>query len=309
MTGTILTLTTNLLAESTMDFSAWQSGRTQRARAESFQVGGKGINVVRMLDRLKAPATALCFPGGDTGRRCERWLTRNRVHFQAFPTPVDTRLGTVIRSPDGPETTFLGLDCEIAATSLRACCDFLAAQPTGTRLALCGSIQNWDTPLWDPLREELRLWLGHQFLAVDTYGPPLRWMADLGVPLIKLNRVEFSTLMGGAELRPDEVAPALRAALDTYPVNRWVVSDGGAPIWFIERNSPPRSLPPPEITEISPTGSGDLLFAGILDGLLNRSLTLDQAVRLGSRLATASAARPGIADFPDSVIETALSEI
>ena len=58
----ILTLTGNLLAERTLDFETWAPGRTQRARAESFQVGGKGINVARMLRRLGARFPAPNFP-------------------------------------------------------------------------------------------------------------------------------------------------------------------------------------------------------------------------------------------------------
>ncbi|MEZ5278456.1 MAG: PfkB family carbohydrate kinase [Opitutaceae bacterium] len=306
MNGKILTLTTNLLAETTLDFPNWQVGRTHRATGESFQVGGKGINVVRMLARLQAPATALCFPGGQIGHKCEDWLSSTGVDFQAFPTPLDTRIGTVVRTPGQPETTFLGMDCRISPASVRTCCDYLSAQPTGTRLALCGSIQAWDSPLWDPLREELRLWQGHQFLAADTYGPPLRWLAELGLPLIKLNRVEFSTLMGSGQLDPKAVPDALRTAGRDFQVGCWVVSDGSGPLWFMERGGEPESLQPEMIEEISPTGSGDLLFAGILDGLLNRGFGLRQSVALGCRLATASAARPGIADFPDTVIADAL---
>ena len=48
----ILTLTANLLAETTYSYDAWSEGMTQRARSEFFQVGGKGINVTRMLIRL-----------------------------------------------------------------------------------------------------------------------------------------------------------------------------------------------------------------------------------------------------------------
>jgi len=59
----IFTLTGNLLAERTLEFSTWAPGRTQRAQRESFQVGGKGINVAKMLSRLGTPATALCFTG------------------------------------------------------------------------------------------------------------------------------------------------------------------------------------------------------------------------------------------------------
>ena len=41
----LLTFTGNLLAERTQEFAAWTPGKTQRAERESFQVGGKGINV------------------------------------------------------------------------------------------------------------------------------------------------------------------------------------------------------------------------------------------------------------------------
>ena len=48
----VFTLTGNLLAERTFQFASWEPGRTQRATGESFQVGGKGINVSKMLNRL-----------------------------------------------------------------------------------------------------------------------------------------------------------------------------------------------------------------------------------------------------------------
>lgn len=304
----ILTLTTNLLAESTLEYPDWEKGKTHRAIHQSFQVGGKGINVVKALARLNAPATALCFPGGDSGRHCEQWLGENDIEFQPFPTPEETRIGTVVRVPGVPETTFLGLDCVIDPESVNACCDALAAHPPGTRLALCGVVQNWTDPVWDRLREELRVWNGHQMLAVDTYGPALRWMAELGASMIKLNRVEFSTLLGSSELAPADLPDALRRTSESYSVNQWVVSDGGGDIWYIERGSDPRSIKPAEIKEISPTGSGDVLFAGILDGVLNRGFDLTRSIKFGASLASASAALPGIADFPDSEIAQALSE-
>ncbi len=197
-------------------------------------------------------------------------------------------------------------DCTVDSQSVRVCCDTLAAQPPGTCRALCGIIQNWEDPVWNTLREELRIWNGHQMLAADTYGPPLRWMAELGASVIKLNRAEFSTLLGESELAPVDLPEALHAAIGSYGVNRWIVSDGGADIWYIERGSDPKSFTPPKIEEISPTGSGDILFACILDGVLNRGFDLARSIEVGARLASASAARPGIADFPDSVIEGAL---
>src|SRR4051812_30706238 len=93
----ILTLTGNLLAERTLEFDAWSPGKTQRAQHESFQVGGKGVNVSKMLTRLGAPNTALCFVGGASGAECEAWLRDRRLAYRAFPTTTPTRTGTVVR--------------------------------------------------------------------------------------------------------------------------------------------------------------------------------------------------------------------
>src|SRR6185437_5072038 len=127
----ILTLTGNLLAERTLEFSEWSAGQTQRAQRESFQVGGKGINVSKMLQRLGVPTKALCFAGGASGVECEQWLGRQAFAVHVFPTTRPTRIGVVIRGGAQPETTFFGPDVAPDGTAIRACADHLNAQPDG----------------------------------------------------------------------------------------------------------------------------------------------------------------------------------
>src|ERR1039458_7428479 len=117
----IFTLTGNLLWEKTLVFADWAPGRTQRAAAESFQVGGKGINVARILGRLGGPVTALCFPGGATGAECIAWLRANKIPFRAFDTAAPTRIGLVVRGGRLRETTFFSPDQPPAAAALRDC--------------------------------------------------------------------------------------------------------------------------------------------------------------------------------------------
>ena len=59
----------------------------------------------------------------------------------------------------------------------------------------------------------------------------------------------------------------------------------------------PIEFTPPKIKEVSPTGSGDVLFAVILHGLLTQQLPLAQAVEAALPYASANAAHPGVADF------------
>ncbi len=282
----ILTLTGNLLAERTLDFDTWAPGRTQRARVESFQVGGKGINVARMLRRLGAPHTALCFAGGATGDECEAWLQARGFHHRLFRTGGSTRVGTVVRAPDRPETTFLGPDVPPDTAAASACAAFLDAQPAGTVLAVCGSLPGWPTPALVPLREALARWVRRGVLAVDTYGPALADLVALGPDLVKINAEEFAGL-------PEHV----RSGTFSKTV-RWIVSDGPAPV-RVRDAAGERNFLPPKVTEVSPTGSGDVLFACVLAELYQRGGTLDAAVCQALPYAAANAAHPGIAEFPE----------
>lgn len=291
----VYTLTCNLLAERTLEFASWSPGKTQRATRETFQVGGKGINVSKMLTRLGVANTALLFTGGATGAECEDWLRAHRFSFRAFATDRATRAGTVVRAEGQAETTFLGPDAPPSAAALRACANFLDAQPDGQLLAICGSIPGWSGAEFDPLRVALERWLARGTLVADTYGPPLAWFAAHPLALVKINAAELSQLIGGNTRFPEAFSAS---AITDSPVQRWVISDGPHPVWFRDAGHAPASLTPPIVREVSATGSGDVLFASLIDSLFFRRRSLRDAVTDALPLAAANAAHPGVADFP-----------
>lgn len=290
-----LTLTANLLAERTLEFAAWTPGRTHRASRETFQVGGKGINVSKMLTRLGVPTTALGFAGGATGDECAAWLRARGLEHRLFRTVAPTRAGTVVRTlpPAGggapaPETTFLGPDAPPEAAAIAACAAFLDAQPAGQLLAVCGSIPGWSGAEFEPLRGALRRWLERGPLVADTYGPPLAWLAALPLALIKINAQELRTLIADADAPPPP------------PTTRWVISDGPGTIRVWDGGAR-TELTPPRVAEVSPTGSGDVFLACILHALFYRGASLPGAVAYALPYAAANAAHPGIAEFPEPV--------
>lgn len=307
----IYTLTGNLLAERTLEFAGWAAGRTQRATRETFQVGGKGINVSKMLTRLGIVNTALCFTGGASGAECSAWLHAARFAHRAFSSATATRAGTVVRAPGQPETTFLGVDAPPSADAVRACAEFLDAQPDGQVLAVCGSLPGWAEASFDPLRAALGRWRQRGHLAVDTYGPALVWLAGLPLALVKINAVEFGQLAGTDSPVPDALLMMGRHS----PVERWIVTDGPGPVWFRERDDSPARLAPPPVREVSPTGSGDVLFACVLSALFLQRRPLSAALAGALPFAAANAAHPGVAEFnlprrregPNSAAITGLS--
>lgn len=293
----VFTLTGNLLAERTLEFETWSPGRTQRATRETFQVGGKGINVSKMLTRLGVANTALCFAGGATGAECESWLRARNFSFHAFPTATPTRTGTVTRGGGHDETTFLGADAAPDHDAIEACATFLNAQATDSVLAICGSLPGWETPAYDVLREALHRWPERGALIVDTYGPPLRWLADETAAFVRINRTELDSLFTTAD-RKTSGGELLRRARDRYRARRWAVTDGPAPVWFIGEHSDPETIFPPRVQEVSATGSGDVMLACVLHARFYQGLSWRDAVAWSLPLAAANAAHAGVAEFP-----------
>jgi fructose-1-phosphate kinase PfkB-like protein len=294
-----LTLTCNLLAETTYAFDQWSAGATQRARAESFQVGGKGINVTRMLQRMGADSVALCFPGGATGARCVEWLRTRGIPHHAIPVSAETRTGAVVRAPGRPETTFLGRENVVDGAAVAACAAFLDAQPGGQLLSIGGSIPAWTEPKWEPLRESFERWGARGTLVVDTYGPALQWFAARPAALAKINRKEFAGLAGvGSTETTDARMPGLLARVaQTAHIARWVITDGPNLVWSRDQDGMITCTPPPRVEEVSPTGSGDVFLAGLLHALLVRKAALAEAVALALPLGAANAASPEVAEF------------
>jgi fructose-1-phosphate kinase PfkB-like protein len=293
----LFTLTGNLLAERTLEFETWAPGKTQRAQRATFQVGGKGINVSRMLTRLAAPNTALCFTGGQTGAECEAWLRERKLSFHPFATSAPTRSGTVVRGGGHGETSFFTPDVAPDSAALRACAEFLNAQQPGAVLAVSGSLPGWRSPDFDVLRDALHRWLERGPLVVDTYGPPLAWFADRAVTFIRINRAELETLVQ----LPDKKASSgelLRHARDKYRALRWAVTDGPAPVWFVNETSDPETMTGPRVRQISPTGSGDVMLACVLHARYHQGKSWRDAVAWSLPYAAANAAHPGVAEFP-----------
>ena len=293
----IITLTGNLLAERTLTFPNWFPGKTKRATSETFQVGGKGINVAKMLRRIDAATTAWCFTGGAAGAECAEWLAAQGIPHRTFPTTAPTRTGLVVRSENQAETTFLGPDRAPDAEALHACAQALDAARGGKALlALCGSFPGWDSAHAEPLRAAIARWAETGALVGDSYGPPLTWLVQRPVALIKINRQEFDGLFPLSE-RNRSVPERLDEIRNRWAPRQWIVTDGGGPLCYAAVDTKAVRVQPPIVQEVSATGSGDVLFACVLRALFDQNLTLADAIAYAIPYAAANAAHPGVAEF------------
>jgi 1-phosphofructokinase len=93
----------------------------------------------------------------------------------------------------------------------------------------------------------------------------------------------------------------LRRARDRFRVRRWAVTDGAAPVTFIDEHNDPEVIPTPVVRQVSATGSGDVMLACVLHARFRLGLSWRDAVAWSLPWAAANAAHPAIAEFPNPV--------
>jgi fructose-1-phosphate kinase PfkB-like protein len=295
----IMTLTGNLLAEWTFETGPWQAGATHRATGMAFQVGGKGINVSRILTRFDLQTEAVAFAGGPLADLCGEWLDTHGIRHRFFPLEGGARPGLVVRGPEAAvagETTFLGKDLPVLPGSWRGALAFIReCRPRW--LVIAGSFPGWRAEWLADIRGLLES-AGIRVCA-DTYGPVLADLVRLPLDLVKINRVELEKLFPEAAGQP--TAAILAGARTTSPVRNWIITDGARPVTAALGDGLFVVEPAP-IREVSPTGSGDTFLAALLCQWINGKSTTE-ALRFAGACATANAASPGIGDFPLPVPE------
>tara|TARA_Y100000814_G_C12302330_1_gene392131 strand:+ start:228 stop:1151 length:924 start_codon:yes stop_codon:yes gene_type:complete len=292
----IITFTANLAAETTYYVDDWGPGQTSRATRERFQVGGKGINVSKMLKRLQAQTTAVCFPGGNFGNNCKSWLNEHEIPYKAFTRHCITRSGSIIRTRGKEEISILGLDCHVSQAAVEQCMEYLSSLEGPCIITICGVIPDWPSASWQPLRDWISSRESRFDLAIDTYGKGLRWFAKQSPSLIKINRDELVTLFD-EDVSMIDTASLLERIAKLYSSGTWIVTDGSSPIFFRCPQGTVYSFQPRAAHCISPIGCGDIFFATYLHCIYNKSLNPKSAVALAAEYASRNAESEGIADF------------
>ena len=110
-----------------------------RCFGESFEGGGKGINVAKVLHRLSAPVTATGFIAGFTGHEVVRTVEEEGITSAFIEVPGNTRINLKLRDEAGIETEINGAGPEIAPGDITRLIEFIRVADFDT-LFISGSI-------------------------------------------------------------------------------------------------------------------------------------------------------------------------
>ncbi|MFZ7089429.1 1-phosphofructokinase family hexose kinase [Curtobacterium sp. RRHDQ10] len=291
----VVVITPNPAVDVTYRVAEQRIGETQRVLEVIRRPGGKGINVVRVLEALGAPAISVAPLGGSAGRWVGEELDALGITHRAVPIGGPTRT-TVTVVDDRAHPTMFGEPGPVltAAEWTRFDGELADVLPGADGLVVAGSLPAGADPALVGRWVDLARSHGVPTV-VDVSGAALLAAADAGADVVKPNRDELLEATGA----PTEAAGAadlLRRGAGTV-----VVSRGAEGIVAYRDGDPIVRVAAVPGVHGNPTGAGDAATAGLVSALraaprpegapLDR-VSLDVALRQAAAAGAAAVLRP-----------------
>jgi len=266
-------------------------GNVNRAVDVSVVPGGKGFNVVRAAIRLGEAATAYGFLGGHVGDALREMITAAGVIDRHTTIAAGTRVCFIVVEPGSERTTVLNepgppvTEAEIDRflDDLRADC-----RPDDL-VILSGSLPDSVPPTVAGEIIDIGRAAGARTL-VDIHSEALRIAFAHRPWMLKCNRKELLELLGAPDsetaIEPADLATEMQRIRERG-IEVVVVTMGAEGVLVADAEGVVHARVP-EIREVNPTGSGDLLLAGLAVGVERGQRTRD-AIALGASCGTAGA--------------------
>jgi 1-phosphofructokinase family hexose kinase len=281
--------------------STWPTlriGEVNRAASVAVVPGGKGFNVARAAIRLGSQATAYGFLGGPVGESLRGMIRADGVLDRHTDVAAGTRVCFIVVEPEPVRTTVLNepgpmVTAEEAASLLST----LAADcRPGDTVVLAGSLPDSVDPA-----------VAGQVIAIgkaagartcsDIHGAPLRAVVEERPWMVKCNRDELLGLTLGRAPDADDLEDHRGRPLSDVAAQMAAVRGRGIEVVVVTLGAEGALLADdqgvchadvPRVEVRNPTGSGDLLLAGLVVGT-EAGLSLRDALALGAACGTAGA--------------------
>ena len=306
----ILTVTLNAAVDSTWKIENYAIGSINRVkRGVPLRIaGGKGINVARVIKRLRGDVLATGFVGGNMGAFIEKKLDEEDITHEFIHVEGESRECWIIIDPiNKTETVINGAGPEISPSEIEKFEDFfLKTIPICKVICLSGSLP-----------------LG---MSTDIYADLITLANKENVPVIL--DTSNDALKEGILAKPFMVKPTIKEVEEILPVHNIesegdiikaakYFSDKGVKVVVISRGEEGAILCtekdsweiiPPKVTVFNPVGSGDAFVGGCAVAIARGQSILD-AVRWGTATGAANAEKLKAGDVAYDRVKELFKEV
>lgn len=281
----IYTVTLNPAIDYIMNPYSVILGATNRSSSERYFIGGKGINVSRILKELGIASTAFGFVAGFTGKAvCEslekEGINTDFVQLEGGFTRINVKL------KGDTETEINGGGPAITTKAIEAFYSKLEKVKNGDTVVLAGSIpSSCDADIYENILA--RLHDKDVRFAVDTTGELLKSTLCYRPFVIKPNLDELSELFGKRPENDEETAYFARL-LQTEGARNVIVSMGKDGAVLLDEKGVIHKVEAHSGKAINSVGAGDSMLAGFLAGYEKKG-DYAYALKLGNAAGAATA--------------------
>lgn len=284
----IISLSLNPCMDKSLSIDKIDLDQPNRVTLSRKDVGGKGVNVARVVNTLggKVTLTGFDFDGSPVQKAMEK----EGVKSLLYPAPGEMRVNLKIREAGGRTVEINEKGAPLPESTLNEMENMLLEMcREGDYVALSGSLPNGAPKnMYARLTEKLKK--KGCFAAVDCDGEALEIAIEKAPSLIKPNLPEFLALTGTR----DASVQALLSLCKGYHekgVGMICLSMGGEGALLSTKDA--AFFCPAADVEVKGTqGAGDSLLGGLLCAL-SRGDAPGEALRFASAAANASVMRPG----------------
>ena len=292
----ILTVTLNAAVDRTLVVPSLSLGHRHRAPESVTLAGGKGINVARGLRTLGVPVLATGFAGGRNGDAIRDGLSEAAIPFDLVEIEGHSRTSTAIIDPmAGTQTEINEYGPEVSPAEVREFSRRLEhLMEYATAVVFAGSLPpNLDEGFFVGLIQRSRE--RGLYTVVDSTPSILRAVLRANPSLVSPNQHETESVVGFDFIEEGDFLRGLSRLVELGASGACITSPSGHS--YLTTEDGIVSARAPKVEARSTIGSGDAYLAGLLAGLLHRSLAPADAVRLAAGCAGANAETLGAGLF------------
>ncbi|KFN90854.1 1-phosphofructokinase [Tetragenococcus muriaticus] len=256
----IYTLTLNPSIDYIVHVNQLKTGEINRMTADFKLPGGKGINVSRILQRIKTNSCPLGFLGGFTGDFIEKWLIEEGIQSQFTRVKEDTRINVKLKADE--ETEINGQGPTLAEDEINRLKFTLAEQiTTGDIVILSGSTpsglrKDFYQELIQIIKEN-----GAEFV-IDTTGEDLSAALSKGPLLVKPNNHELADLYQTTLNSLDDIITYGKQLLEDGAKNAIISMAGDGALLVTQEGTYLSNVLKREVK--NSVGAGDSMIAGFI---------------------------------------------
>jgi 6-phosphofructokinase 2 len=262
----IVTLTLNPTIDGASEADVVRPTNKIRTSNQTYEPGGGGINVTRVVHELGGSSIAVYLAGGSTGGVLDDLLGSRGIARRRIPIAGDTRMSNLVyERSTGLEYRFIPEGPEVSEREWARCLNVLD-EIDWDFLVASGSLPRGVPADFYALLQERTAARGGK-LVLDTSGEPLRLaMEKGGLHLVKPSHGEFEKLLGLTLETPEQIAEA--AAIEVRRGRSELIAvtlgDAGAVLASPEGVM---FITAPKVEVKSASGAGDSFVAGMVHAL------------------------------------------